>query len=105
MVCRWLLRRLKRFEVSGRSMLPLLAPGEEVLVDPRAAVVIGDIVVARHPYRSDVRLVKCLIAFDDAGRLQLEGLNLDESTDSRSQGNFPRQLLLGKVIGRFASEK
>lgn len=85
-------------------MLPLLAPGDEVLVDPHAAVVVGDIVVARHPYRSNVWLVKCLIAFDEAGRLQLEGLNLEESTDSRTQGNFPRQLVLGKVIGRFANK-
>jgi nickel-type superoxide dismutase maturation protease len=82
-------------------MLPLLAPGDEVLVDPRASIRPGHIVVARHPYRSDLLLVKYLVAFDEAGRAQLEGLNPEESTDSRTQGNVPRALLLGKVTSRF----
>ena len=85
-------------------MLPALQPGDEVLVDPRAQIALGDIIVARHPYRSDVLIVKSLVGFDDEGRLKLQGLNPDESTDSRTQGAVPRRLVLGKVTHRFQTQ-
>jgi hypothetical protein len=58
----WLLRRRRRFRVTGDSMLPLLQPGQEVLVDlaayrqqpPQA----GDIVVAYHPQQPQLPIVK-----------------------------------------------
>jgi len=84
-------------------MLPLLGAGDEVLVDPRAEVREKDIVVARHPYRQDSIWVKQLTAFDESGRAQLEGLNPSESTDSRTQGNVPSNLILGKVTSRFGT--
>jgi hypothetical protein len=45
----WLLRRRKGFKVVGNSMLPLLQPGEEILIDLNAyreiVPQVGDIVV------------------------------------------------------------
>ena len=101
----WLLRFRKRFRVTGTSMAPLLQPGDEVLVDPRAykraAPRVGDIVVSRHPYRVDVRLVKRVTAILEDDRSFLEGDNPSDSTDSRSFGAVAPQQILGRVISRF----
>ena len=101
----WLLRFRKRFRVTGTSMAPLLQPGDEVLVDPRAykraAPRVGDIVVSQHPYRVDVRLVKRITAILKDGRCLLEGDNPSDSTDSRSFGAVAPRQILGRVISRF----
>jgi phage repressor protein C with HTH and peptisase S24 domain len=81
-------------------MLPLLAAGDELLIDSRAALRVGDLVVARHPFRKDVLLVKTLVSLGD-GRAWLEGCNEAQSSDSRSLGALPVILLLGKVSSRF----
>jgi len=86
-------------------MTPLLNPGDEVLIDPRAfrrsAPRQGDIVVARHPYRTDLRLVKRVAAVLENGSCILEGDNPAESTDSRSFGALPPHHILGRVTSRF----
>ena len=97
----WLLRQRRRFRVSGNSMLPVLSQDDEVLIDRGRVVVAGDIVVARHPYRSDVILIKVLAAFDDRGQAFLQGVNPAASTDSRTQGAVPRHHILGRVTSRF----
>ena len=97
----WLLGRRLRFRVSGRSMQPLLQPDEEVLVRLQSQFNIGDIVLAQHPYRTDVRMIKRVTAFDSDGKAFLEGTNPSESTDSRTLGHFSPQLLLGRVTSRF----
>lgn len=83
-------------------MMPILAPDDEVLLDPRATPRVGDIVVSRHPHRLDVRLVKRLVEFDEAGRAILRGINPEESTDSRTLGGVPVELLLGRVTSRLS---
>tara|TARA_B100000683_G_scaffold276979_1_gene333222 strand:- start:1810 stop:2190 length:381 start_codon:yes stop_codon:yes gene_type:complete len=93
----WFCRRRIRFQVAGSSMSPVLMPDDEVLISPRAPVAPGDIVVLQHPFRKDVTLIKGLKQIDDAGQLLVQGLNADESTDSRSFGAVPRRLLLGKA--------
>jgi phage repressor protein C with HTH and peptisase S24 domain len=81
-------------------MLPLLAAGDELLIDPRAKLSVGDLVVARHPFRKDLRLVKTLVSLNGE-RAWLEGCNGVQSSDSRSLGALPTTLLLGKVSSRF----
>ena len=87
-------------------MSPLLQPGDEVLVDPRAyrrtLPQPGDIVVAQHPYTLNLRIVKRVISVTDDGRCQLEGDNGSESSDSRSFGTVPAVAILGRVTCRFA---
>ena len=97
----WLLRRRRRYRVEGASMEPLLHSGDEVLIAPHASIDVGDIVVARHPYRDDVILIKYIDHFDAKGQAHLLGTHLAESTDSRSQGNVPSSRILGKVMSRF----
>jgi len=82
-------------------MQPLLEPNDEVLVNPSAAIQVGDIVIARHPHRTDVHLVKRVIDFGEGGALRLVGDNPDESTDSRTLGNVPRVLVVGVVTSCF----
>ena len=101
----WLLRLRRRFRVTGTSMLPLLKPGQEVLVNPRAyrqaPPCPGDIVVARHPYRPDLQLIKRVVATTEDGRCHLEGDNPSESTDSRAFGAVPVSSIVGQVTSRF----
>jgi nickel-type superoxide dismutase maturation protease len=101
----WLLRRRRRFRITGSSMMPLLKPGDEVLINPRAyrsaAPRPGDIVVAQHPYQPKLRLVKRIAKTTDDGRYYLEGDNPTESTDSRSFGPISPQQIVGQVTCRF----
>ncbi len=86
-------------------MTPLLKPGEEILIDPRAyrhiPPKVGDIVVARHPYQKHLRLVKRVTLVLEDGRCFLKGDNPIESTDSRSFGLVDSQHIIGKVTSRF----
>jgi nickel-type superoxide dismutase maturation protease len=101
----WLLKIRRRFRITGNSMAPLLKPGEEVLVNPwayrRMPPKPGDIVVARHPYRTDLRLVKRVAAVLADGSCLIEGDNSSESTDSRSFGPLALKQILGRVTSRF----
>ena len=66
-------------------MHPLLEDSDEVLVDPRAPGRPGDVVVARHPFRRGMHLIKRLEAFDEQGHARLVGLNASESTEELKQ--------------------
>jgi len=94
-------RRAYGMRVEGDSMVPSLRSGDRVLVDPRSTPEAGDVVVARHPYRSSVRIVKRLISVEADGRVSLAGDNPNESTDSRTFGTMSRSDLLGKVVARL----
>ncbi len=102
---RWLFRRRRRFRVTGDSMRPLLRPGDEVLVDPRAyrrrPPAPGDLVVARHPYQTGVKLIKRVQEVDEHGRCRLIGDNPLYSSDSRSFGRITPENILGRVTSRF----
>lgn len=101
----WLFRRRYRFQVTGQSMLPLLKPGEELLVDPNAyrnsLPQPGDIIIARHPHRPDLKMVKRVEAIIKNELVVLKGDNPTESTDSRIFGPVTREHLLGRVTSRF----
>ena len=86
-------------------MLPLLKPGQEVLVDPDAyrnsLPEPGDIIVARHPGRPDLKVIKRVEAVIKNELVVLKGDNPAESTDSRVFGPVNREHLLGRVTSRF----
>jgi nickel-type superoxide dismutase maturation protease len=104
-VALWLLRRRYRLRVVGRSMLPLLQPGEELLIDPKAyrskPPLPGDIVVAKQPCQTNLRIVKWVVWVEADGSCYVKGLNPLESTDSSSFGLLPPAAILGKVVCRF----
>ncbi len=94
-------RRL-RVRVSGGSMWPTLRPGDEVLVRPGLrGLAPGRLVLARHPYKGDVRMIKRVHAVLPDGRLDLRGDHPLESEDSRGFGPVPPSLVLGVVVSRF----
>ena len=101
----WLLRWRQRFCVTGFSMFPVLKPGEEVLVDTRAyrhfLPEIGDLVVAKHPHRQDLRIIKWVALVDEKGNCFLLGENKEESSDSRSFGFVSLQQIIGRVTSKL----
>ena len=104
----WLLRLRQRFCVTGFSMFPILKPGEEVLVDTRAYChclpEIGDMVVAEHPHRQDLRIIKWVSFVDEKGDCFLVGENREESSDSRSFGFVSSQQIIGRVTSKFPEQ-
>ncbi len=97
----WGLGRLLRFRVSGASMVPTLSDGDYVLVDPSRRAEAGAVVLARHPYRSGLRLVKRVARIEGDGRLFLSGDQPVESTDSRHFGALAPGCVLGVVVARM----
>jgi len=96
-----LLRRRSEVLIAGDSMLPVLASGDRVVVDPSAEITAGDIVVAFHPYKASVSVVKRVDEILPDGRVILIGENLAESTDSRHFGTLPAKAIFGKVVARI----
>ena len=99
----WGLRRRRGFRVSGRSMLPLLKHGDVVLIDPAAEPVVGAVVLARHPLRTDTVILKRIDHITEDGRLYLLGDNPAESTDSRAFGTLSPALVQGTVVLRLTN--
>jgi nickel-type superoxide dismutase maturation protease len=89
------------FLVQGDSMLPGLKDGDVVLVDPYAELKTGDIVLARHPFKKSVQIIKRIREISIENRYFLVGDNLEESTDSRSFGAIPAKDILGKAVCRL----
>jgi nickel-type superoxide dismutase maturation protease len=96
--------RVHGVRVEGDSMSPVLQPGDRVLVDPKASLEPGDVILARHPFRSSVRILKRLRSFEPNGRVFIAGDNPDESTDSRTLGTIKSSDLLGKVVARLKND-
>lgn len=93
--------RSKAFSIEGDSMLPTLDDGDKVLVHPRADLIVGDIVLAEHPYRTDVKIVKRISNITIDGRVTLIGDNPAKSTDSRAFGAVSIESIIGKVVSRL----
>jgi nickel-type superoxide dismutase maturation protease len=100
-----LLSRRKRWKVVGESMLPLLQPGDEILLDPDAyrkyLPQIGDIVVIMHPLQSNLTIVKRITAINNHDGYFVTGDNATASTDSRHWGTIKFSDILGKVTSQF----
>ena len=96
-----LLGRRIRFRVQGRSMLPLLEPQDLVLVISGSTVSVGDLIVLRHPFKLDVILIKYVAFINEHGSVYVLGVNLQESTDSRTIGWILPTLILGRICSRI----
>jgi len=83
-------------------MIPLLKPGEEVLVDQYAYrnndPKQGDIVVAFHPNNQGLKIIKRISATYEDGSCDLQGDNPDGSTDF---AHVLDNQILGRVTSKF----
>ena len=82
-------------------MAPTLKSGDAVLIDPNAKARIGDIVLANHPYKTSVTILKRVAEIGPNGKLTLVGDNAAESTDSRTFGAVSIECLIGRVDCRL----
>jgi nickel-type superoxide dismutase maturation protease len=98
---------LSRFAVAEQSMEPALGPGDWLLVwrgfrrgsPPRVRA--GQIVIARHPGRTDMLLVKRLVR-EQSGGWWLGSDNQDaRAVDSRSFGPVTRAAIEGRLLLRY----
>src|SRR5580693_7385946 len=92
---------LTRVAVAERSMEPALRPGDWLLVRRTRRVRAGQIVLARHPARPDLLIVKRAARRVDGG-WWLESDNPDAgAVDSRRFGAVPAALIEGRVLARY----
>jgi nickel-type superoxide dismutase maturation protease len=98
---------LWRVAVAERSMQPGLQPGDWLLVRRPAraggplSIRPGQIVIARHPARPDLLLVKRAARWDSAG-WWLESDNPGAgAVDSRAFGAVAPELIEGRVLLRY----
>ncbi len=96
----WFLRQRMRLQVTGDSMLPTVKSGDIVLIDTKAYLrsipKIGDIVLARHPYK-DLSIIKRITDITPENRLTLSSDNRQVGSDSRQFGTISKQRIIGKV--------
>jgi nickel-type superoxide dismutase maturation protease len=99
---------LMRVAVAERSMEPALRPGDWLLVwrglrrgrPPRIRP--DQLVIARHPNRADLLLVKrATVRRPDGWWLESDNSAAAGVVDSRSFGPVPEGLILGFVLGRY----
>jgi nickel-type superoxide dismutase maturation protease len=92
---------LLRVAVAERSMEPALRPGDWLLVRRTRRIRAGQIVLARHPGRPDLLIVKRAARLVDGG-WWLESDNPDAgAVDSRRFGPVPADLIEGRVLVRY----
>ena len=93
-------RRLGTVRVAGPSMVPALRPGDRCLVRWGGPVRQGQLVVARHPARSDLLIVK-RAARREAQGWWLASDNPYAGGDSETFGVLPDRQVLGRVLLRY----
>jgi nickel-type superoxide dismutase maturation protease len=93
---------LFRVTVAERSMEPTLRPGDWLLVRRTRRVRPGQVVLARHPERPGMLLVKRAGHLLPAGWwLVSDNPEAVGAVDSRSFGPVPATLIEGRVLGRY----
>jgi nickel-type superoxide dismutase maturation protease len=98
---------LIRVKVAERSMEPALRPGDWLLVRRTRRIAPGQIVLARHPDRAGLLIVKRAARRVEGdgevgGGWWLESDNPDAgAVDSRRFGAVPASLIEGRVLARY----
>ncbi len=77
-------------------MVPTLRPDSFVLIDPRRAASVDDLVVAVHPEKG-IEIAKRVTAIAADGGYTLTSDNPTEGTDSRHFGPVARSAIVGVV--------
>jgi phage repressor protein C with HTH and peptisase S24 domain len=89
--------------VKEESMIPLLYPGNTILVYRFSKLKTNDIVVLKNPYknRKERYLVKKIFKITKKS-LYVEGLNKEKSIDSRQFGWIAKKDVVGKMISKIS---
>lgn len=95
---RWPLLRVK---VAERSMEPALRPGDWLLVRRTRRIRPGQIVLARHPGRPGMLIVKRAARRVDGGWWLTSDNPLAGAVDSRRFGAVPPAFIEGRVLARY----
>jgi nickel-type superoxide dismutase maturation protease len=91
-----------RAKVTEQSMEPALRPGDWLLVRRTRRIRPGQIVVARHPERPDLLLVKRAARAADGGWwLESDNQAAAGAVDSWRFGAVPGPLIEGRVLARY----
>jgi nickel-type superoxide dismutase maturation protease len=91
------IKRKIRVRIEGDSMLPTFKNGDEVLVSITKTFSVGDVIYAKHPFKSSIKIIKRISKIENDGSVFLVGDNLAVSSDSRTFGAIPKENLIGKV--------
>lgn len=95
-------RRLAAVEVTGDSMLPGLRPGDWLVVRDGARPAPGDVVVAEHPERRGLLIVKRVAhRTADGWWLESDNQRARGRQDSWDFGPVPGAQVRGRVIARY----
>ena len=95
------LGRRQGFLVADNSMLPTLEDGDAVLINPRAKFETGDVVLANHPLKQSIKMLRRIEEISADGKFHLTGDNREESSDSHTFGSVSVDHILGKVVCRL----
>ncbi|MBK9163027.1 MAG: nickel-type superoxide dismutase maturation protease [Acidobacteria bacterium] len=87
--------------VEGSSMEPFISEGDVLIYERARELKLGDVVVARHPYKSGTRMIKRIGSITADGRFELIGDSPEESTDSRTFGTVSPSSIVGRVACRI----
>ena len=90
-----------RAKVTERSMEPALRPGDCLLIRRTRRIRPGQVVVARHPERPDMLLVKRAARQADGGWWLESDNPAAGAVDSRRFGAVPGPLIEGRVLARY----
>jgi nickel-type superoxide dismutase maturation protease len=90
-----------RVMVTERSMEPALRPGDWLLVRRTRRIRPGQIVLARHPERPELLLVKRAAGRVDGGWWLASDNPAAGAVDSARFGAVPGPLIEGRVLGRY----
>lgn len=92
---------LLRAAVAERSMQPTLLPGDWLLIRRSRRIRPGQIVVARHPGRPALLLVKRAIRREPGGWWLESDFRYEGVVDSRTFGPVPPGLIEGVLLLRY----
>ena len=87
--------------IKGNSMSPTFENGDVVFLKLTKKIEKNDIILAQHPFKKSVKVLKRITEISDDGKLNLIGDNPSESSDSRSFGLISPENVIGKVVCRL----
>src|ERR1700761_3327745 len=96
---------VRRIAVVEHSMEPVLWPGDWLLVRPTRRIRAGQIVLARHPGRPELLLVKRAAGRVDGGWWLASDNPAAGAVDSTRFGAVPVPLIEGRVLARYHRDR